>query len=125
MPKGEQRESTSNSHSYQDAQEWITVGGSARHDSAGGDAGRVLQNWISAGTTGAERVRAPVRTHDVSGLGTCAEDAAHQADQLERWRAERIDDVRCNELLRSGAVECARARVVAGSGSDAGVESGR
>ncbi len=69
---------------------------------------------------GSQRIRAPFRAHDVSRIGKCAEDAAHQADQFQ-WRlAKRIDDVRCDKLLRSGAVECGRAGFVAGSGPDGG-----
>ena len=49
----------------------------------------------------------------VSRVRECAEDAAHKIDQFERRGTERIDDVRRDELLRSGAFERARTGVVA------------
>src|SRR5260370_2133698 len=81
--------------------EWITRGGRARYHGAGGYRGRLLQNRVPARAAGAQRVRAPVRTHDVSGLRECAEDATHQAGQFQRRRAERLDELRWEELLRN------------------------
>src|ERR1700694_3194575 len=118
------REATPDSNGKYEAGKWLERGGRTGYHGAGGYRGRVLQNRIPARAAGAQRVCAPVRTHDVSRLRQRAEDATHQAGQFQ-WRGvERLNELRCDELLRSGAFECAGARAVARSGPHARVESG-
>src|SRR5258706_1183815 len=119
------RETTPDSDGKYEAGKRFERGGRAGYHGAGGYRGRVLQNRIPPRAAGAQRVCASVRTHDVSGLRERAEDATHQAGQFQWRRAERLDELRRDELLRSGPFECAGTRAVARSGSDARFESGR
>src|ERR1700739_3812369 len=112
-PKGVASDSIANSNPERGVEKWIARGNCARHDRASCDGGSVLQDRVSTGTAGAKRLCPLVRAHDVPGLRERAEDAAYQADQFERRSVEWVDDVRRNELLRGGALECAGTGVVA------------
>ena len=69
-----------------------------------------------------DRLRPPVRAHDVSGVRKRRQVRARPHRQRERRHVERLDAVRPHQLLRGDAVECARARDVARGGPDAVAE---
>ena len=60
-----------------------------------------------------DRLRPPVRAHDVPGLRARRQVRARPDRQRERRRAERVDALRPHQLLRGDAVERARAGDVA------------
>ena len=100
-------------------------GGVARPFGALRYGGCLLPDRISPGAAGPQRFCAPVRAHDVPGLGKCGEDGAHPADQFLRRPAKRHDPLRHHQLFRIRSFKCTRARFVAGSGPHARSESGR
>src|SRR5205823_2031563 len=81
--QGATRETTPDWNRKHQAGKWPGRGSRARHYGAGGYRGPLLQNRIPARTAGAQRVCASVRTHDVSGIRECSEDAAHQAREFQ------------------------------------------
>ena len=60
-------------------------------------------------------LRAPLRAHDVSGVGQRRQGRALQSDHQSRRKRQRNDEQRPYELLRNAPLERARARIVARS----------
>ena len=67
---------------------------------AQGGRGRVLRHRLPHRAEGPDRVRAPLRAHDVPGVAEPREDGVHQARAVQRRDPERLDAVRLHELLR-------------------------
>jgi hypothetical protein len=123
--KGATSDSTANSNPQRHAEERPARRGCAGYGRAGRNRRRLLQDRFPPGAPGAQRLCAPVRTHDVPGLRKRPQNAAHQADQFERRSLERLHHVRRHQLLRSRSFQRARTRALAGSGSHARPESRR
>ena len=69
---------------------------------------RQLQRRVSRRAQRTDRVRAPVRAHDVQGIRECRARRASLSNVHVRRRHERDDQQRQDALLRSAAVESAR-----------------
>ena len=79
----------------------------------------VLRRRVPERSQGPIRLRAPLRTHDVSGFSQRWQGRTLRPDHQSRWERERYDQQRPDELLRNAPRQRARARALARGRPDA------
>ena len=80
---------------------------------------RLLQHRLPHRAEGPDRLRAPLRAHDVPGLGEPREDGVHPPRRVERRPPQRLDAVRLHQLLPGRPVARARDGALGRGRSDA------